>query len=92
MPCGKAGVERLILDFWNVLAEINTLHLAHYGRSTIAGAAITLKFPMTRETTSENHAGQGEIRLFTCNIPCLGGHRRADLQANDTVPISSGQT
>jgi hypothetical protein len=90
MPCGKAGVGRLILVFQNVLAEINALHLARYGRSIIVAAAITLRFPMTEETMLENHAGQRGLWLSTCNIPCLGGHSRADLQANDTVRISSG--
>jgi hypothetical protein len=81
---------RLILVFQNVLAEINALHLALYGRSNIVVAAITLQFPMIEETMLENHAGQRGLRLFTCNIPCLGGHSRADLRANDTVSISSG--
>jgi hypothetical protein len=56
----------------------------------IVAAAITLQFPMTEETLLEKHAGQRGLWLFTCNTPCLGGHSRADLQANDTVSISSG--
>jgi hypothetical protein len=93
----QEGVGRLILVFRNVLAAINTLHLARYGRSNIVVAAVTLQLPITQETIlgcSGTMLANGVLRSFTCDIPSipyLGGHSRVDLQANDKVPISPGQ-